>query len=210
MVWQILVNFSEKITQFWKKLHSQYTSFWDLGQFFSIDKYIWDTCSRNGTPCKICRRIPQKHFSLTPINPLILNPFGPGLVSFFHSWVGGRNMHKKLFESCPKNCFNSGAFWSKIKGVKKWPEIDVFYTSNGFCSHLHNFHPFLLKLQILIGNELKSLSAILSPKVEIIFFKIPVSPRSEKKNISDKIKNSLRHEKSILTFTRENHHVQQG
>jgi len=43
MIWQILVNFSEKITQFWKKLHSQYTSFWDLGQFFSIDKYIWLT-----------------------------------------------------------------------------------------------------------------------------------------------------------------------
>ena len=33
-------NFSEKITLIWKKLHSQYISSWDLGQFFSIDKYI--------------------------------------------------------------------------------------------------------------------------------------------------------------------------
>ena len=27
--------------------------------------------------------------------------------------------------------------------------------SNGFCSHLQNFHPFLLKLQIQVRNELK-------------------------------------------------------
>ena len=60
-------------------------SFWKQ----HMEHSIWDTFTRNGTQCKICRRIPQKHFNLTPINPLILSPFGPGLVSFFHSRVGG-------------------------------------------------------------------------------------------------------------------------
>ena len=136
-----------------------------------IGEYIWDTCSRNWTPCKICRRIPQKHFSLTPINPVILSPFGPGLVSFFHSWARSRILHKKLVERCPKSCLNSGVFWSKIKGVKNGLRLTICYTSNGFCSHLHNFITFFLKLHILVGNELNFIWYFLL-NVQIIFFKI--------------------------------------
>ena len=43
-----------------------------------------------------------------------------------------------------------------------------------------------------------SLFDILLPNVQIIFFQYTFLRRSETKNISDKIKNSLRREKSIL------------
>ena len=118
-----------------------HSMFWNK----SIHKiYIWDTCSRNGTPCKICRRIPQKHFSLTPLNPLFNSPFGPGLVLFFHSWVLGRILHKKLVERCAKSCLNSGVFWSKIEGVKKWPKIDDFlYIKRFLLSFAQFYYVFL-------------------------------------------------------------------
>ena len=53
-----------------------------------IKHNIWDTCSRTGTPCKICSRIPQKHFSLTPLNHLIDKPVW-AMVGFVLSFLAG-------------------------------------------------------------------------------------------------------------------------
>ena len=124
---------------------------------FMEQVYTWDTCSRNGTPCKICRRIPQKHFSLTPLNPLFNSPFGPGLVLFFHSCVLGRILHKKLVERCAKSCLNSGVFWSKIKGVKKLPLFLKYFfhikVYSLFCRKYYLLHFDVQKIffQIIFG-----------------------------------------------------------
>ena len=81
---------------------------------YKFHKSIWDTCSRTGSPCIICRWFPQKVFSLTPLNPLIYTPFGLGMVLFFYSWVASRILHKKIIGGCPKSCLNSRVFWSKM------------------------------------------------------------------------------------------------
>ena len=91
-----------------------------------------------------------------------------------------KKLEKKFLKGCP-NCMN---FWSKIKGVKR--KTTKFYASNGFCSHLHNFISFLLKLQMLVENELNYIWYFITQRPNN-FFKYTFLRRSETKNVSDKI-----------------------
>ena len=42
--------------------------------------------------------------------------------------------------------------WAKIEKLEKLAKTTNFYASNGFCSHLHNFDRFCLKLKIPVVN----------------------------------------------------------
>ena len=93
--------------------------------------------------------LPQKHFILIHVNTLIHSLFGPGLVLFFHSWVHVLVLHtKKLVKGCPKSFLNSHVLVKNKEGKKTEHKTMNCYTSNAFCSHLHNFILFCLKFRI--------------------------------------------------------------
>ena len=69
-------------------------------------------------------------------------------------------LYSKL--TCLKN-------WQKLKNSKNGQKTTNFYASNGFCSHLHNFHRFCMKLRIPVVNGLDFICYLITRRLKFFY-----------------------------------------